>query len=93
MEASDAEVRRLRQQLEVSEREVARIAQLEHDLQHARRQAEIALAERDRLAAELEQAGDLRGRLERSEQLVRDLQASPSWRVTRPLRSAKRLLG
>lgn len=88
-----AQIAELREQLASGETELARIAVLEDALQHARRRAEIADADRARLKRELAEAGDLRGRLERSEQLLRDLQASPSWRITRPLRAAKRRLG
>jgi chromosome segregation ATPase len=92
-QAGSAQVAELRDQLASGEAELARIAVLEDALQHERRRAEIAEADRARLERELAEAGDLRGRLERSEQLLRDLQASPSWRITRPLRGAKRLLG
>jgi len=92
-EAQAAQVPELRDQLASGETELARIAGLEDALQHERRRAEMAEADRARFERELREAGDLRGRLERSEQLLRDLQASPSWRLTRPLRAAKRLLG
>ena len=82
----------LRAELERSEAEVARLPQLEHDLQHERRRAEIAAAERDRLAGELQGVADLQERLDRAQRALADLQASPSWRITRPLRLAKRLL-
>ena len=92
-QTDSAQVAELREQLAAGETELARIAGLEDALQHERRRAEIAEAERVRFERELLEAGELRGRLERSEQLLRDLQASPSWRITRPLRAAKRLLG
>lgn len=87
------QLRQLRDALERSEREAARIPALEEEAQHHRRRAEIAVAERARLEAELQQVGDLRARLERAERALHDVQTSPSWRLTRPLRAAKRLLG
>ncbi len=98
-EVEHGQLAELRDQLASAETRLARIAVLEDELQHARRQAEIAEADRARVAGELAAIDDhpvvrdLRERLARAERAVRDLQASPSWRITRPLRAAKRLLG
>jgi len=76
----------LRRELERSEREVARIPDLEQELQHLRREATIRAAEAERAAAE---RAELEAHLERANDALRQLQASPSWRVTAPLRRAK----
>ncbi|MDQ3742310.1 MAG: class I SAM-dependent methyltransferase [Actinomycetota bacterium] len=56
---------------------------------------ERAHARAGRLEEELrlarEEIATLNGRLERADAVVRDLKASPSWRVTAPLRALKRL--
>ena len=79
----------LRGELERSERAASRIPVLEDDVQHLRRRLLIARAEHERELRE--RTGELQAHLERAQQALRDLQASPSWRVTRPLRALKRL--
>ena len=59
-----------------------RIGDLEADLADARRELEAARAE----------AHALDDRLMRSERVLVDMRNSPSWQLTRPLRSAKKLL-
>ena len=59
-----------------------RIGDLEADLAHARRELEASRAE----------AHALDDRLMRSERVLVDMRNSPSWQLTRPLRSAKKLL-
>ena len=59
-----------------------RIGDLEADLAHARREVEASRAE----------AHALDDRLMRSERVLVDMRNSPSWQLTRPLRSAKKLL-
>ena len=88
LEVDRDELATLRRELERSERELARLPVLEDEVQHQRRSAEIARAERARREADLEALGE---DLERAQQALRDLQASASWRVTAPLRSAKRI--
>ena len=90
----EAEIRRLREELERTEREVARIPDLEQALQHAQRRLTIAEAEhaRERELAAAE-AARLQEELDRARATLDQLQQSPSWRVTRPLRAVKRGLG
>ena len=98
MASEQDEIARLRLELERSEREVARIPDLEQALQLARRRLTIAEAEQAReREAQAAQAGRdreaLQAELDHLRSTLDELKRSPSWRVTRPLRALKRALG
>src|SRR3712207_7517895 len=95
MAAEQDQVQRLREELERSEQEVARIPVLEHEVQHLRRRLEVMEAEherqlRDERGLHEVEIAKLREELNRADRSLRDIQSSPSWRVTRPLRVLKR---
>lgn len=70
----------LGRELERAETELARLPQVEADLRLARRELEIAQARQE----------ELEERLARADAVLAAMQASLSWRITRPLRGARR---
>ncbi len=82
LEDEAAEVRTARVELLGGEQAHARAGKLEEDLRGAREEV-------DRLQGEL---ATLRGRLESAARTMDAFQRSPSWRLTAPLRAAKRAL-
>lgn len=93
----------LRVELARAEQELSGVPDLVAGREEARRRLEMERADREESGLALvrcrEQrdayAADLaveRERADRANQALRDIQASPSWRVTRPLRVLKRLI-
>ena len=80
----NAELSALHAELRKSETEIARLASVDVRLHQAEERLDIVRAE---LVAEVEATR------ERSERVLAQMRASPSWRVTAPLRALKRLLG
>ena len=82
LEARDTDRADLLEQLAEAERLLAERGEIDAEL-------EMADRHRRRLA---EEVGELRERVARGDMVLRDMQASISWRLTKPLRAAKRLL-
>lgn len=83
MERHGREIERLRARLAQAEQELARVPTLE--LEIAGLQAQVA--------AMGQEATDRSADLARAHAALRQITASPSWRLTRPLRALKRALG
>lgn len=106
LETLNADLRQideLREQLLRSEQQLARLPGLETDLHAVRRELEAAReAAREAIEWAEEAARQAREadanahqsalRLERATRVIGEMQASPSWRLTAPLRALKRLI-
>jgi hypothetical protein len=76
---------------------IARVARMSAERDAIVAESVRAGAERDRAEAELAQAhaqlAELRAEYERQQEVMQRVWRSPSWRLTAPLRAAKRLIG
>jgi hypothetical protein len=88
-----AELRELHDQLRRSEAEIARLTGVEERLLRAEQRLETMRAEQmSELIAVHDELNAVQGERDRSAAILRAVFASPSWRITAPLRQLKRLL-
>jgi SAM-dependent methyltransferase len=88
-----AEIAQLRRELVRAERLTGRLPGLELERDTLRRELAASEASLEKARAEAAQVAELNERLARAESVYRGMQASLSWKVTRPLRAFKRLSG